>query len=62
MIIKPPRGPKISGDTIGPNAPGTVDPGFNDPYRNPAGDTVGDGDFAGRKKERPRDPYGFPIR
>lgn len=60
-IIKPPREPKPSDDVRGPNSPGKVDPGFTDPYRNPAGDTTGAGDRAGRPAVH-RDIYGFPIR
>lgn len=60
--IPMPRTPQPSDDVRGPNSPGTVDPGFSDPDRNPAGDTVGPGDFAGRQKSPGRDPYGYPIR
>lgn len=59
--IKTPRDPRPSDDTCGPNFPSSIDPGFNDPYRNKGGDTVGAGDFAGRRKAEPRDPWGWPI-
>lgn len=57
MIIKPPRDPKPTGDVRGPNFPSSVDPGFNDPYRDKSGDTVGAGDHAGRKPMQKRNPW-----
>lgn len=56
--IRPPRDPQPTEDTRGPNHPSTVDPGFDSPYRDKGGDTVGPGDFAGRKRRR--DPAQWP--
>ena len=60
--IPPPRNPKTSDDVRGPNSPGTVDPGFNDPFRNPGGDVGRVGRVTGRRPAETRDPYGWPIR
>lgn len=54
--IKQPRNPKPSDDVKGPNFPGSIDPGFDNPYRNPSGDVSGPGDHAGRKPV-PADPW-----
>ena len=48
--IKQPRVPRPSEDVKGPNHPETVNPSFNDPYRDKDGDTVGAGDYAGRQR------------
>ncbi len=59
--IKPPKDPKPSDDVVGPNFPGSVDPGFDDPYRDPGGDVGRVGRVAGRRPMKPRDRWGFPI-
>ena len=59
--IRPPRDPRPTGDVKGPNEPANVDPGFNNPYRDTGGDTVGAGDWAGRKPVVKRDIWGYPI-
>lgn len=58
-IMREPRQPNVSGDTIGPNSPNRIDPMPGD-YRG--GDTVGAGDRAGRKRSRtiPPDEYSPP--
>lgn len=55
--IPDPKPPRVTGDTVGPNWPGTVNPGFDNPYRDKGGDTVGAGDYAGRKKSDTPSPW-----
>lgn len=55
--IPPPRNPKPSGDVRGPNHPATVDPGFDDPFRDRGGDVGRVGRVAGRKPVQPRMPW-----
>ena len=59
MLIGQPRNPRVSDETRGPNSPDTVDPGFNNPYRNPKGDVGGPGRVTGRETER--EPFVMPM-
>lgn len=59
--IRPPKNPSATDDVIGPNWPGTVDPGFGNPSRDTTGDTVGAGDYAGRRRAPSRDEWGWPV-
>ena len=58
--MRPPRDPRVSGDTVGPNHPDTVRPNFDNPYRDKGGDVAGPGDFAGRKRPQQYPPYQYP--
>lgn len=52
--IRQPRNPRVSGETVGPNSPDTVNPNFDSPYRDPGGDVGGPGRVTGRAdKEKP---------
>ena len=56
-IIRPPRSnPQPTEDVRGPNFPESVDPGFDDAYRNPRGDVGSVRDFVGQKPEKKPGP------
>jgi hypothetical protein len=59
--IRTPGAPRATDDTRGPNAPMTIDPGFDDPFRNPAGDVGSPRDYAGKRRDKLPDPYGYPV-
>lgn len=59
--IKTPRNPHATDDTRGPNAPATIDPGFDDPFRNPGGDVARPGGYAGKRYDKLPDPWGYPV-
>ena len=55
--IRKPKDPQVTDDTVGPNWPGTTDPGFGDQYRDKGGDTVPAGDYAGRREPKKIMPW-----
>ncbi len=57
--MKPPRDPRVSGETVGPNSPDTVDPRFGDEWRDRGGDVGRVGRVTGRETER--DQWGYPM-
>lgn len=52
--IKTPKDPTPSNEVMGPNWPGTIDPGFNDEFRDPGGDVGKPGRVAGRPEKQER--------
>lgn len=60
MKIKSPGRRMPTDDVTGPNWPGTTDPGFDRPFRNPGGDVGSTTDYVGKKpkNDEPQPTYG----